>query len=262
MGIRLDQKIQNMQEFYQREKALVTSPFITQDLVLNKELWSFVSTTLDFDFTDKVILDLGCGTGMLSTYFDTVKFYTGMDLNRHENFQRIGDDSHRFVQGNAQILPYQSHRFDYVICLDSFEHYPDQQAAAHEIYRVLKPGGSFFLSIPTYSNVAGLVKKWCERYGNYEKDTWAPFDFWKPEEMEHFMTPHRVRELFDNAGFNQFQMVGYDKEIAIGLCPWIWHPKMPGKIASGLSRGVGLVSKPLVAIWPQLSLHTFWKITI
>jgi len=261
MRNRVQDKFQNLQDFYQREAALVTSPFITQELKTNNELWDRVKTTLEFDFKDKIILDLGCGTGMLSTHFQDCRFYTGMDLNNHPNFQKLLDEQHRFVQGNAQILPFADDSFDYVLCLDSFEHYPDEQAAAHEIFRILKPGGSFFLSIPTYSNVAGMVKKWCESVGSYEKDSWAPFDYWKPEEQEHFITPKLIKNLFANAGFTNFNYMGYDHEISIGLCPWIWHPKMPGKIASGLSRGFKLVSKPIASVCPQLSLHTFWLIT-
>ena len=257
---KLDTKIKKLQEFYQREKALVTSPFISQDLVLNKELLSRVLQQLDFDIEGNV-LDIGCGTGLLSTFFDSVDFYCGIDLNNHPGYQVLLDDEHRFLQGNALHLPFATEQFDLAICMDSFEHFPDPIAAAKEIYRVLKPQSSLFLSVPTYANVAGLVKKWAERYGSYENNSWAPFDFWKPQELEHFITPARVKDIFTRAGFKRFDMIGFDKEMVVGLFPWIWHPRMPGKLAAAMSKSCNLFAGPVVSIWPHSSLHTFWKLT-
>jgi len=42
--------------------------------------------------------------------------------------------------------------FDYVICNHVLEHIPDDKKAISEIYRVLKPGGSFVLTVPMSSS--------------------------------------------------------------------------------------------------------------
>ncbi len=257
----MDSKIENIQRFYETEKALVTSPFIEQSGKLNRELLATVFDKLGIKTDKRVIADVGCGTGLLARYFDDAMYYIGLDLVFHPTLSALADNTHQFVQADAQINPLQDESVDFIVCLDSFEHYPDQIKAAKEFYRVLKPEGSLFLSIPTYANVAGLVKWFSEKYGSYEKNTWAPFDYWKPEALEHFVTPKLVRNVFQSAGFTDLSMIGYDKEVVVGMFPWVWHPKMPGKIVGLMQRVFKLFSKPLVKIIPQSSLHTFWKIS-
>jgi len=257
----LDNKIKRIQQFYQTEKALVTSPFIEQTGKLNQELMATVFEKLGIKTDKFVIADVGCGTGLLVNFFTGVRFYIGLDLVLHPTLSELSDKHHKFVQADAQQNPLTEESVDFLLCLDSFEHYPDQIKAAKEFYRILKPNGFMFLSIPTYSNVAGMVKRIIEDTGKYQKNTWAPFDYWNPEALEHFITPKLAKEIFTEAGFKDFKMIGYDKEVVVGLFPWVWHPKMPGKAAGLLQRIFSLFSRPLVSIWPESSLHTFWKIS-
>ncbi|MBN1481252.1 class I SAM-dependent methyltransferase [candidate division KSB1 bacterium] len=255
-----DERIKRLRVFYQRENALVTSPFIDDQLNLNRDLFEHVTRSLKISFRNKIVLDIGCGSGILASFFQHHKSYLGLDINLRESFRILKDQSHFYAQANALQMPLHDGSVDVAICMDSFEHFPDQIAATKEMKRVLKPDGFILLSVPNYANIAGLVKAYCENVGRYKKNSWAPFDYWKPEELEHFMTPKRVRTVFAAAGFKKFERLGFDREVAVGLFPWVWHPKMPGKVASAISKGFSLVAKPICTIWPESSLHTFWRI--
>ncbi|NEZ64545.1 class I SAM-dependent methyltransferase [Leptolyngbyaceae cyanobacterium CCMR0082] len=101
------------------------------------------------------VLDIGCGTGRLldrlaAKYPDLQG--TGLDFAPEMLRQARRTNRHRprliFVQGNANPLRFADKQFDAVFNTLSFLHYaaPDQVFA--EIYRVLRPGGRFYLVDP------------------------------------------------------------------------------------------------------------------
>lgn len=48
-----------------------------------------------------------------------------------------------FVQGDVGTLPFDAESFDLVLSLNGFHAFPDKEAAYNEVFRVLKPGGTF-----------------------------------------------------------------------------------------------------------------------
>ena len=54
------------------------------------------------------------------------------------------------LQGDATLLPFASNSFDRVITSEVLEHIQDDVAAITELVRVLKPGGTFAATVPTW----------------------------------------------------------------------------------------------------------------
>ena len=48
-----------------------------------------------------------------------------------------------FRQGDVGALPYADDTFDIVLLLNGFHAFPDKEAAYRELFRVLRPGGTF-----------------------------------------------------------------------------------------------------------------------
>jgi SAM-dependent methyltransferase len=64
------------------------------------------------------------------------------------------------VVANAEQIPFSSQRFDLVLCTQMLEYAPDPGQVLSEIYRVLKPGGRLFLSVPTVFPQDAVEDRW------------------------------------------------------------------------------------------------------
>lgn len=246
---------QAVAEFYRANPRMVSSPFGGVDGIrgdLLKEIWG----RFGLDVYNRRVLDIGCGRGYTGEVVRELGGdYTGADFV-------VSRPGFRLAQSDAAALPFADSAFDVVLCLDAFEHFPDPNAAAREIRRVLKPGGSFFLSAPNYGNVAGLVKRVCEGMGWYAPKTWAPFGRWQPQELEQPLTAWLVSHTFRDAGFRRLQRLGHGAEVGLGLFPWIDHPRMPEAIQFRLQKLFASIGPAIAAIAPCASLHNFWRMDV
>ncbi|HSW35168.1 MAG TPA: class I SAM-dependent methyltransferase [Candidatus Limnocylindrales bacterium] len=109
-----------------------------------------------------LILDAGCGVGRHS--WDLVKsnhrvFSIDLDaeaLATNYKFLKYLDalgeirGTYCILQSNVQALPFADATFDRVICSEVLEHVDDYFEATAELVRVLKPGGTIGVSVPTW----------------------------------------------------------------------------------------------------------------
>lgn len=105
-----------------------------------------------------LVLDLGCGPGdgcarIAATGATAVglDYSQGMLLTARDEPALRG----RLVRGDAGRLPFVDGAFDFVVCTNSFHHYPSHFAALKEMRRVLKPGGTLALADPRRDHLFG-----------------------------------------------------------------------------------------------------------
>jgi ubiquinone/menaquinone biosynthesis C-methylase UbiE len=108
-----------------------------------------LETVGDCDLTGKDVLDVGCGRGgtiaTIREFFEP-RTLTGIDLSpRAIAFcqSRHAYDNVRFMEGDAEDLPFPAHSFDAVTNIESACCYPNIAAFYKEAARVLRPGGYF-----------------------------------------------------------------------------------------------------------------------
>ncbi len=96
------------------------------------------------------VLDLGCGTGTVMRAilqsFPEKRVY-GIDISENmlQKAKEKLQDKASLTLGDSEHLPYANEMFDVVYCNDSFHHYPAPEKVIAEVYRVLKPTGSFII---------------------------------------------------------------------------------------------------------------------
>lgn len=96
------------------------------------------------------VLDAGCGEGVLVDEYMGRLAIEGLDPNYSSDHVR---------SGSLTALPYADATFDRALCLDVLEHltFDEQPRALGELYRVLKPGGELFVSIPNLAHLQSRV---------------------------------------------------------------------------------------------------------
>ncbi|RYG76565.1 SAM-dependent methyltransferase [Yimella sp. RIT 621] len=65
-----------------------------------------------------------------------------------EGAEVAGERGLQVLRGDATCLPFEDASLDMVVAFDVLEHIPDDGRAASEVFRVLRPGGTFLVAVP------------------------------------------------------------------------------------------------------------------
>jgi ubiquinone/menaquinone biosynthesis C-methylase UbiE len=119
------------------------------------ELWKeyLYQTTLNTDFfTDKLILEVGCGAYGMITYINTGCFKVGIDplCLRYKDFMKESSAISHLVNGTAEHLPFQDCTFNVVLCLNVLDHVLNPQVSLKEMARVTAPHGYMLFYLCAY----------------------------------------------------------------------------------------------------------------
>lgn len=120
-----------------------------------------------------VVYDLGCGIRPYQNEILSVADkYLGVDWS--ETFHGLNAD---IVANLNKPLPMEDHVADTVVSLQVLEHLCEPQVMLNEAFRILKPDGNIFLTVP--------FQWWIHE---------APYDFFR-------YTPYSLKFMFEKAGF-------------------------------------------------------------
>jgi ubiquinone/menaquinone biosynthesis C-methylase UbiE len=146
------------------------------------------------------ILDVGCGGGR------TVSKLTarasqgkvcGIDYSP-ESVAASGKTNARWIamgrveirQGSVSQLPFPDGAFDLVTAVETMYFWPDLDADMREVFRVLKPGGSFILIAEVYKGGRKMAEKLSEKYIGMK-----------------ILSVEEHRELFTRTGYAEIQVI-------------------------------------------------------
>lgn len=170
----------------------------------------------------QVFID-GTGVGMYARAIREryTPHVTAIDIEYERVAEAIADTPHTVVAA-AEYLPYASDSFDTLLSHEVIEHVNDDYAAAHEMVRVLKPGGRAVIFAPN---------RWYpfETHGHYWRGQYhfgnTPLINYLPDALRNRLAPHvraytarRLRALFTDTPSriitHQRIYGGYDNIIA------------------------------------------------
>jgi SAM-dependent methyltransferase len=105
-----------------------------------KEIYKYIKK-------DSRLLDVGCGYGIFLDKF--WKAGSGID-NNIEHVKICKEKNLDVKYGKAEKIPHENNSFDCVILMQTLEHSHNPNKVFEEIYRVLKKGGLFICTTPSY----------------------------------------------------------------------------------------------------------------
>lgn len=152
------------------------------------------------------LLDVGCGAanGYAPELARHVGSYTGVDVSQHavELAQAAGFDA-RVIEDAAE-LPFPDASFDSAVCIEVLEHLFEPHAAAREIRRVLRPGGTLVVSVPNAVywrlRLNMLIGVW-----NPVGDELSAEQPWRDPHLR-FFTPTTLERMLRLAGFTSVEV--------------------------------------------------------
>jgi ubiquinone/menaquinone biosynthesis C-methylase UbiE len=167
--------------------------------------------------TGEKVLDVACGTGaaaraMVPLVGETGKV-TGLDKNSAmlsvacRKFSEYCDEID-WWEGVAENLPFPWQSFDLVVCQQGLQFFTDRSAAAHEMQRVLRPGGRAVIAVwqsvehhPFYHQVYSTI---AARMG---------LTIASLAEPHAFGDPHELSSLLHTAGFTHVHVDSVTQDV-------------------------------------------------
>lgn len=128
-----------------------------------------------------VVLDVGCGFmpyRKLVESVPSVQQYVGMDLEHPTYYGEAQPE----LKWDGRHIPAEDQTFDCVMATEFLEHYSDPEGILKEIFRVTKPDGKFFATVPFIWNLHEL-----------------PHD-------QYRYTPYSLERHLRNAGFKNIKV--------------------------------------------------------
>lgn len=130
------------------------------------ELLGIRKLTEGINFSEKTVLDLGCGNGRLLTEYSEAKTKIGLDASLHLLVAaKEREPDFWFVCGQMEDLPFKDAVCDFSVSIRVFQHLRAPEEAFGEMVRVTKPSGYVAL----------------ENYNKFNlKEIYKRFRMWKP----------------------------------------------------------------------------------
>lgn len=167
------------------------------------------------------LLDVGCGKMPYREYIldrSAVTKYIGLDLEETLDYDKNVQPDHTW---DGITIPFEDQSYTTIMATEVLEHCPDPQLVLKEIYRVLKPGGIFFFTVPFLWNLHEV-----------------PND-------EYRYTPFALERLLQKVGFVEIRIRatgGWHASMAQMLGLWVRRSPMKSKKREYLSK----ILKPII----------------
>jgi ubiquinone/menaquinone biosynthesis C-methylase UbiE len=128
---------------------------VREGRLTNHHYEEFFTTFFDLtkdDYTDQVVMDIGCGPRGSLEWADNAKRRVGLDplADKYVKMEGRNHDM-EYIQSGAENMPFDTGSFDIVTSLNSLDHVDNLNECIQEIKRIVAPGGLFLMICDIHS---------------------------------------------------------------------------------------------------------------
>lgn len=153
---------------------------------------------------ENIILEVGCGEGYGSNYLSkSCKEIIGIDVEKsaiEHAKKKYTSANCSFKEYNGSNIPYDDSHFDYVVSFQVIEHVDDDAAFIRDLKRVLKPGGTAFVTTP---NKTYRLKPGQKPWNRYHKREYYPKEL--EDVLQKAFSDVKVWGVFGNEEITQIE---------------------------------------------------------
>lgn len=167
------------------------------------------------------LLDIGCGKMPYKNYIlehSAVKKYVGLDIENALEYEKSIKPDYTW---DGKRMPFETNSFESAFGTEVLEHCPEPEIVLKEVYRVLKPEGIFFFTVPFLWNLHEV-----------------PHD-------EYRYTPFSLQRHLENAGFRGIEIKatgGWHASMAQMLGLWVRR----SPISKRKQKWLSIILKPII----------------
>jgi len=173
------------------------------------------------------LLDIGCGKMPYKEYLlknSNISSYTGLDI---ESALQYDENVKPDFTWKGDVMPFKDASFECAFGTEVLEHCPEPEVVLKEVYRILKPGGVFFFTVPFLWNLHEV-----------------PHD-------EYRYTPFSLTRHLKNSGFTNITLKatgGWHASMAQMLGLWVRRSSMSARKRKILSKFLKPIIKYLIQL--------------
>ena len=135
--------------------------------VVRGRILKFLLDSMEFPMNGWA-LDIGCSIGSTLGILSTTGIHpVGLDLSTYAISLAKRRVNLPFINGDLKQLPVRSNSLNLIVAMDVLEHLENDFDGIHELYRVLKNGGTLILTVPAFKSLWGLQDVLTGHYRRY-----------------------------------------------------------------------------------------------
>ena len=185
----------------------------------------------------EMVADLGCGDGYLTHLIEQRGFkIVSVDISesRLEKLRKKLDNRRvSLLLADLSNTALSSNQFDYVVMSEVLEHIVQFEAVISEVYRILKPGGFFILTVPYNEKIRNVTCPHC-------------FHAFNPDGHVNSFNRENLAHALDQRGFQVHEIKTFRSRVTNQLQ---YHLKIP------YGRLISLLDAFFVALKPEFTFY-------